>query len=338
MAVRAELAEAASLKSKLEESNAIIQGKAAELFRMNKELLENKSIHATLQARLEQALGKAGISEELRAELERYKRQGREYEETIQQVQKDLERASNENKALKNRVASTSLQAQGSGLATRGGEVGFGDLGSVAAGEVDLLRRTVRSLRQQLGEVRAKALNDTLRSTLPPLPPVKNRVYSRGMHTHAENLAADLHSERVSHREQRRKKTLAALSERIAKEMADLRKLRAAPAAVDLSAASTRSGAARLYLTQLSRKRAIERRCQALKADLLAQLGTGQGGKAASVVTDELLRPRTAAAGEGAVLVGRVVVPWQGADISERLVVDRDQLAQLQAIFVGGGR
>lgn len=323
--IKEELSEAASMRKKLEDSNQQIQSKSRELFQSKKQTREYKAKLDALTQRLKLVEDKAGGSAVLEAEVNRYRQMEDEFQQSTDVMQKDLEKYMRDNKTLKTKLAKLSLQMRGNKGSAFDGAAGVS--GSVAHGEVHLLRRAVRSLRQQLADIRSKTAALDLETTLPPLPQVRRRIHSEGQHTSAENLARSLSDERSSLQDTYRRKVLTRLDGDISKLTSKLTVIRSAPTLVDLSAGGV--GSRRKYLQSKSQVAALQSKAKKLGSTLYSLIGSGPVGAAPAGA-----KPTVSVSDESSVLVGRVVLPHSTRNKTERLVIGRTELQELQQVFV----
>lgn len=326
---RMELMQAAGVKDKLDESSALIQAKADELFKANKKSRDAAAQIAVLSQKLKVVQDEAGKAESLKASLEAIKRESTEYEEEAKKAHLDLGKYTRENQALKKKLATVTkkqLDVKRGSVAVTGAGMGvsMAYASSDSSGEVDLLARTVRSLRQQLSTAQASNSAHDFNKALPPLPSVKPvRVHPVSHHTYGENIAV------TAHREQLPVDFPAAakaekLSKDISKVASTLLSLRSAPVLVDLASGED-SGR---YGKQAARR-------QKLQSDVLKlNKKLTQLGKTAAQ-SNVGARPKLAGTPEKSSRVGQITIPLgPKASLTGIVAVGRHELQRIASAFV----
>lgn len=192
---RRELMQAASLKSSLEDATRRVESKAHELFATKKLVRDGQARIDVLTSKLMMLQNKLIEMEQMRQELEMYKKKDQDHTVGIEVVNQDLEKYSQANKTLRKQVLKLKYElkrqeesrpsdcssASGAGVVTSTGKNLLSLEAAVAY--INTMTETISLLRQQLAEVRAHHSVRELQSDLSPLPVVKSmRIQASGHH------------------------------------------------------------------------------------------------------------------------------------------------------------
>lgn len=273
-AVRAELAAAASVRSKLIEAEVLAQERLVKLGLQENEIKEHISRYNVLQMHLTALQKKeAELSEKMEKQTAEHVSQEKMYEDAMETIQK-------ENEQLRQQIRSLRVDIRHLENAKKEAEEQRSELPSleVVSVEIKALKRALVLLRRQNSELLAREGQKRLRTLLPPISDVEARC------AHFTPLQQQLQQDQNAEEEEedlveqarakKRTATIAAMNRRNAEAqqfLAQIQSVKAASKVIDLTLSGTEAPSQQWANRRLAAVK-LEAQCKQVKEKLGAAL------------------------------------------------------------------
>lgn len=329
-AVRAEMTDAEGLGNKLEDRETVIKELKKSLKIKGEELSEASVRLSLLEKKLDTSTKDADervekIQTKLDEALTLLKKKEKEFEETMDALQADIDQLEAEKAELKQRISNQSRAAEGfrgpqvSGIAsivtgTTAGGMAAGVSGEVQVvdspllkQQIDVQRLAIKQLKSENYRLKAEKMRAQL-SSLPPLQPVMKEAPAGSLYRRTDLL------------------------------LNNLLKMSAGLRVVDISGKNTASASAQL-LEQTARLKSLSDALDKLKGEVSQHVVSQQPG--ARMPSDFATFPSAsfvkakAEQQSGSVLVGKVMIPCaRGAEQTHCLVLSQQQLQRVHRLLM----
>lgn len=329
-AVRAEMTDAEGLGNKLEDRETVIKELKKSLKIKGEELSEASVRLSLLEKKLDTSTKDADervekIQTKLDEALTLLKKKEKEFEETMDALQADIDQLEAEKAELKQRISNQSRAAEGfrgpqvSGIASIVTGTTAGGMASGVSGEVqvvdspllkqqiDVQRLAIKQLKSENYRLKAEKMRAQL-SSLPPLQPVMKEAPAGSLYRRTDLL------------------------------LNNLLKMSAGLRVVDISGKNTASASAQL-LEQTARLKSLSDALDKLKGEVSQHVVSQQPG--ARMPSDFATFPSAsfvkakAEQQSGSVLVGKVMIPCaRGAEQTHCLVLSQQQLQRVHRLLM----
>ncbi|XP_042615260.1 dynactin subunit 1a isoform X1 [Cyprinus carpio] len=329
-AVRAEMTDAEGLGNKLEDRETVIKELKKSLKIKGEELSEASVRLSLLEKKLDTSTKDADervekIQTKLDEALTLLKKKEKEFEETMDALQADIDQLEAEKAELKQRISNQSRAAEGfrgpqvSGIASIVTATTAGGMAAGVSGEVqvvdspllkqqiDVQRLAIKQLKSENYRLKAEKMRAQL-SSLPPLQPVMKEAPAGSLYRRTDLL------------------------------LNNLLKMSAGLRVVDISGKNTASASAQL-LEQTARLKSLSDALDKLKGEVSQHVVSQQPG--ARMPSDFATFPSAsfvkakAEQQSGSVLVGKVMIPCaRGAEQTHCLVLSQQQLQRVHRLLM----
>uniref|UniRef100_A0A8C1ME20 Dynactin subunit 1 n=1 Tax=Cyprinus carpio TaxID=7962 RepID=A0A8C1ME20_CYPCA len=329
-AVRAEMTDAEGLGNKLEDRETVIKELKKSLKIKVEELSEASVRLSLLEKKLDTSTKDADervekIQTKLDEALTLLKKKEKEFEETMDALQADIDQLEAEKAELKQRISNQSRAAEGfrgpqvSGIASIVTATTAGGMAAGVSGEVqvvdspllkqqiDVQRLAIKQLKSENYRLKAEKMRAQL-SSLPPLQPVMKEAPAGSLYRRTDLL------------------------------LNNLLKMSAGLRVVDISGKNTASASAQL-LEQTARLKSLSDALDKLKGEVSQHVVSQQPG--ARMPSDFATFPSAsfvkakAEQQSGSVLVGKVMIPCaRGAEQTHCLVLSQQQLQRVHRLLM----
>lgn len=358
--VRQEIFESASLKTALEEAQSKVEERDRALFKARKEGQDKQARIDVMKARWITASSKMGEQGEMEQEVVKLRKRVIQQQEASDVLVKDLGKYQSKNKVLRQKVLKLKVELKAARVNGGGGGGVMGEGMSVLSGksvnslkmathEIDLLVRTISSMRHQLAQVRCANITRNLNASLPLLPVIwggAHTVHSSESSSVESNTAVQNLKSFIPSPFYGNTKGDAQITQNLSRDLGTLsaavNDFRATPLLVDVSKYGVESKEAKPISAGqmwLSRQEAAQK----LKDDSvdfnkrLQIFLDSKRSYAFRSLFSSLAAPESAVLGGGGQLgqlVGKVTVPSVNPGGNHNVAVDRNQLSQLHSILV----